>query len=194
VFLGRFVAVGRAFVPFTAGLSGMRLRKFAPMSVLAGLVWSSVTVGLGYTLGSNWSLIEKWLKSLSAGIVVLAVLTALIGRDVAVGLAATDPDRRGMETVPYRALRVRSDAVRGFRPHPLFAAQLPWPSSDGWSDRGDGAGMAVRRYRRHYLGPGAVRRAGQDGRTIRRRTAHSGTGFGGECDRDARQSDLGWSS
>src|SRR5229473_2976634 len=71
VFLGRFVAVGRAFVPFTAGLSGMRLRKFAPMSVLAGLVWSSVTVGLGYTLGSNWSLIEKWLKSLSAGIVVL---------------------------------------------------------------------------------------------------------------------------
>jgi membrane protein DedA with SNARE-associated domain len=78
VFLGRFVAVGRAFVPFTAGLSGMRIRKFLPMSVLAGLVWSSVTVGLGYTLGSNWSLIEKWLKSLSAGILVLAVLTALI--------------------------------------------------------------------------------------------------------------------
>ena len=78
VFLGRFVAVGRAFVPFTAGLSGMRLRKFLPTSVLAGLAWSSVTVGLGYTLGSNWSLIEKWLKSLSAGIVVLAVLTGLM--------------------------------------------------------------------------------------------------------------------
>ena len=39
VFVGRFVAVGRAFVPFTAGLSGMRIRKFVPMSVLAGLVW-----------------------------------------------------------------------------------------------------------------------------------------------------------
>ncbi len=78
VFLGRFVAVGRAFVPFTAGLSGMRIRKFVPTSVLAGSVWSSVTVGLGYTLGSNWSLIEKWLKSLSAGIVVLAVLTGLM--------------------------------------------------------------------------------------------------------------------
>lgn len=78
VFVGRFVAVGRAFVPFTAGLSGMRLRKFVPMSVLAGLVWSSVVVGLGYTLGSNWRLVEKWLKSLSAGIVVLAVLTGLM--------------------------------------------------------------------------------------------------------------------
>jgi membrane protein DedA with SNARE-associated domain len=78
VFVGRFVAVGRAFVPFTAGLSGMRFRKFVPMSVLAGLVWSSVVVGLGYTLGSNWSLIEKWLKSVSLGIVVLAVLTGLV--------------------------------------------------------------------------------------------------------------------
>ncbi len=78
VFVGRFVAVGRAFVPFTAGLSGMRIRKFVPVSVLAGLVWSSVVVGLGYTLGSNWNLIEKWLKSLSAGIVVLAILTGLI--------------------------------------------------------------------------------------------------------------------
>jgi membrane protein DedA with SNARE-associated domain len=79
VFVGRFVAVGRAFVPFTAGLSGMRLPKFLPMSVLAGLVWASVVVGLGYTLGSNWSLIGKWLKSVSLGIVVLAVLTGLVG-------------------------------------------------------------------------------------------------------------------
>ena len=78
VFVGRFVAVGRAFVPFTAGLSGMRIRKFAPMSFLAGLVWASVTVGLGYTVGSNWHLVEKWLKSLSAGIVVLAILTGLM--------------------------------------------------------------------------------------------------------------------
>ena len=79
VFVGRFVAVGRAFVPFTAGLSGMRLRKFLPMSVLAGLVWASIVVGLGYTLGSNWSLIGKWLKSVSLGIVVLAVFTGLVG-------------------------------------------------------------------------------------------------------------------
>jgi undecaprenyl-diphosphatase len=78
VFVGRFVAVGRAFVPFTAGLSGMRLRKFAPIAVLGGLVWAAVTVGLGYTLGSNWRLVEKWLKSLSAGIIVLAILTGLI--------------------------------------------------------------------------------------------------------------------
>jgi membrane protein DedA with SNARE-associated domain len=77
VFVGRFVAAGRAFIPFAAGVSGMRVRNFAPISALAGLMWASVTVGLGYTLGSNWRLVEKWLKSLSAGIVVLAILTGL---------------------------------------------------------------------------------------------------------------------
>ena len=78
VFVGRFVAVGRAFVPFTAGLSAMRLRNFAPIVVIGGLVWASVTVGLGYALGSNWELIRKSLESLSAGIVVLAILTGLM--------------------------------------------------------------------------------------------------------------------
>jgi membrane protein DedA with SNARE-associated domain len=78
VFVGRFVAVGRAFVPFTAGLSGMRARKFIPISLAASVVWAGVVVGVGYMLGSNWRLVEKYLKSLSAGIVVLAILTALM--------------------------------------------------------------------------------------------------------------------
>ena len=43
VFVGRFVAVGRAFVPFTAGLSGMRLRNFVPIAVLGG-----IGVGVGH--------------------------------------------------------------------------------------------------------------------------------------------------
>src|SRR5579864_592144 len=78
VLVGRFVAIGRAFVPFTAGLSGMRGRKFIPIAIAAGIVWAAVVVGLGYTLGSNWRLVEKYLKSLSAGIIVLAILTALM--------------------------------------------------------------------------------------------------------------------
>jgi len=78
VFVGRFVAVGRAFVPFTAGLSGMRPRRFVPISIASGILWACFVVGLGYMLGSNWRLVEKYLKSLSAGIVVLAILTALM--------------------------------------------------------------------------------------------------------------------
>jgi membrane protein DedA with SNARE-associated domain len=78
VLIGRFVAIGRAFVPFTAGLSGMRARKFIPISLAAGIVWAIVVVGLGYMLGSNWRLVEKYLKSVSAGIIVLAILTAIM--------------------------------------------------------------------------------------------------------------------
>src|SRR6202158_1629702 len=78
VLIGRFVAIGRSFVPLPAGLSGMRARKFVPISIAAGIVWAAVVVGLGYMLGSNWRLVEKYLKSLSAGIVVLAILTALM--------------------------------------------------------------------------------------------------------------------
>jgi membrane protein DedA with SNARE-associated domain len=78
VFVGRFVTVGRDFVPFAAGLSGMRARRFIPMAIVAGLMWASVAVGLGYMLGSNWRLVEKWLKSLSVGIVVVAILTGLM--------------------------------------------------------------------------------------------------------------------
>jgi membrane protein DedA with SNARE-associated domain len=78
VLVGRFVAIGRAFVPFTAGLSGLRARRFVPIAIAAGIMWAAVVVGLGYMLGSNWRLVEKYLKSLSAGIIVLAILTALM--------------------------------------------------------------------------------------------------------------------
>src|SRR6266478_9573038 len=45
VLIGRFVAIGRAFVPFAAGLSGMRARRFVPISIAAGLVWAASVVG-----------------------------------------------------------------------------------------------------------------------------------------------------
>jgi undecaprenyl-diphosphatase len=78
VLIGRFIAVGRAFVPFAAGLSEMPARRFMPMAVFAGVVWGGAIVALGYVLGSNWRLVERWLRSLGAGILILFVLTILM--------------------------------------------------------------------------------------------------------------------
>ncbi len=78
VLIGRFIAVGRAFVPFAAGLSEMPARRFMPMAVIAGVVWGGAVVALGYVLGSNWRLVERWLRSLGAGIVILFALTVLM--------------------------------------------------------------------------------------------------------------------
>ena len=45
VFIGRFVAFARAFIPGLAGMSGMRYRVFLLFNALGGIVW-----GVGYTL------------------------------------------------------------------------------------------------------------------------------------------------
>src|SRR5690242_14480870 len=78
VLVGRFVAVGRAFVPFAAGLSEMPGRRFIPIAVIAGVLWGGVVVALGFVLGSNWRLVEGWLRSLGAGILILFVITILM--------------------------------------------------------------------------------------------------------------------
>jgi membrane protein DedA with SNARE-associated domain len=75
VVVGRFVAVGRAFTPFAAGLYKMPPGRFLAMAVIGGLLWGLFTVGLGYLLASNLTLLETWLRSISAGIVIFLVLS-----------------------------------------------------------------------------------------------------------------------
>jgi len=75
VLAARFVAVGRAFAPFAAGLSGMRARRFMPMAVVSGLLWGGALVALGFLLGSKWRVVETWVRSLGVGIFVLFAFT-----------------------------------------------------------------------------------------------------------------------
>src|SRR5258707_6521918 len=49
VFVGRFVAVGRAFVPFTAGLSGMGPEKIMAKAAHSGCGWGSLFVGHAFS-------------------------------------------------------------------------------------------------------------------------------------------------
>jgi membrane protein DedA with SNARE-associated domain len=78
VLVGRFVAVGRAFTPFTAGLSKMPWRRFAPIAIVSGAIWGGIVASLGYLLGSNWQIVERWLKALGAGTVALIAMTILM--------------------------------------------------------------------------------------------------------------------
>jgi membrane protein DedA with SNARE-associated domain len=73
--VGRFVAVGRAFIPFTAGLYEMRVRRFLPIALFAGVLWGAVVVALGYLVGAHLSLVEQWLGSLGLGIFILFLVT-----------------------------------------------------------------------------------------------------------------------
>jgi membrane protein DedA with SNARE-associated domain len=57
VFLGRFIAPIRAFIPVTAGAVGMPARTFVTFDIPAILLWASVHILPGMEAGS---LLEQW--------------------------------------------------------------------------------------------------------------------------------------
>ena len=86
VFLGRFIAFLRAFVPFLAGVAHMRYRKFLVYNAAGGLVWGVGSVLLGYLAGNSYSMIEdalgKWAGIAIAAVVVAALLAWAIYRRI----------------------------------------------------------------------------------------------------------------
>ncbi|MEV4617859.1 DedA family protein [Asanoa sp. NPDC049573] len=79
VFLGRFIAFLRAFVPFGAGVAHMHYRKFLAYNAAGGVVWGVGSVLLGYLAGHSYTMIEdalgKW-AAIGIGAVVVAALLA----------------------------------------------------------------------------------------------------------------------
>lgn len=77
VFLGRFVAVLRAWAAFLAGTNRMRWPKFLVFNAAGGILWAVVYGMLGYFLGNNLPLLHKVISILGIGGVVLAVVVAV---------------------------------------------------------------------------------------------------------------------
>ena len=77
IFIGRFIALLRAWAAFFAGLNRMHYSTFLLYNALGGIVWA-VSVGLlGYLFGAHLPMLEKWLGNFSyilLGLVVVAIL------------------------------------------------------------------------------------------------------------------------
>jgi membrane-associated protein len=86
VFLGRFIAFLRAFVPFLAGAAHMHYRKFLLYNAAGGVVWGVGSVLLGYLAGNSYTMIEgalgKWAAIAIGAVVVAALLAWVIYRRV----------------------------------------------------------------------------------------------------------------
>lgn len=78
VFLGRFVAVLRAWAAFLAGTNRMRWPKFLFFNAAGGILWALVFGLLGYFLGNNLPLLHKVIDVLGIGGVVLAVIVVTV--------------------------------------------------------------------------------------------------------------------
>jgi undecaprenyl-diphosphatase len=77
IFLGRFVGLIRAVIPFVAGMSGMEARRFYPWNVASAIVWAASHLLAGYFLGQAWRAVEIW--STRFGVVLAAVLLLALG-------------------------------------------------------------------------------------------------------------------
>jgi membrane protein DedA with SNARE-associated domain len=73
VFVGRFVAVLRAFAALLAGINQMEWRRFLLFNVAGGVVWATVIGTAGYNLGKQ----ARHLLG-TAGIIILVVASVLL--------------------------------------------------------------------------------------------------------------------
>lgn len=75
VFVGRLMPLIRSLISLPAGLNGMRLRLFLPLTLAGTLLWNSLMAGAGYLLGARWDELLVFTKQYERG--VLVVLAAL---------------------------------------------------------------------------------------------------------------------
>jgi len=97
VFLGRFVGLVRAVMPFLAGSSGMRLRRFLPYDIVGAGIWACIPLILGYVFWQHFDKVLDWAAKgalwLGTAIVVVVIIVWLVRR-------LRDPERR-RETVAW---------------------------------------------------------------------------------------------
>lgn len=72
IFIGHSLPGIRSVISFPAGLAKMDLKKFMTFTFAGALVWNTVLVTAGYTLGENW--IQFWERTDGLEWVILGVL------------------------------------------------------------------------------------------------------------------------
>ena len=79
VLIGRLVPLVRSLISIPAGMARMNFGVFLFFTTIGSLIWNSVLVYLGATVGSNWSTIAGYMDTYSNVVVsILGVLFVLL--------------------------------------------------------------------------------------------------------------------
>ena len=78
IFLGRFFPFIRTFVPFIAGMGGMKWHNFVLWNVLGGITWSTLFTLLGYFFGGI-EFVKEHFELLIVGIVAVSLVPTVVG-------------------------------------------------------------------------------------------------------------------
>ncbi|NDF15487.1 DedA family protein [bacterium] len=73
----RFIPIFRTFVPFVAGVAGMKYRKYLAWDVLGGMVWINSLLTVGYFLGQT--VYADRLDKIIVIVVFVSILPIIIG-------------------------------------------------------------------------------------------------------------------
>lgn len=72
--IGRFNSLTRAFAPFIAGSSEVRLREFIPYNIIGGIAWAIVFVLAGYIFGASYEIASKYIGRVVFGAVIVSII------------------------------------------------------------------------------------------------------------------------
>ncbi|MGH2346442.1 MAG: DedA family protein, partial [Chloroflexota bacterium] len=78
--LAHFIGHIRSFVAITAGMSRLSYRRFLSYEAAAALAWNLVWVVLGYMVGTNLGLLQRFMSGVGLGLVVAAVIGYFVYR------------------------------------------------------------------------------------------------------------------
>lgn len=78
IFLGRFFPFIRTFVPFLAGMGGMKWHNFFMFNVIGGITWSTLFILLGYFFGGI-PFVQEHFELLIVAIVIVSVIPTVVG-------------------------------------------------------------------------------------------------------------------
>jgi membrane protein DedA with SNARE-associated domain len=76
VFASRLLPVVRTFISLPAGIAEMPFLRFSLYTFLGCLPWTFALAALGYGLGSQWQVVEQFLRPISIAIALLVVAVA----------------------------------------------------------------------------------------------------------------------
>lgn len=78
VITGRFVAIIRSFVPFTAGVGRMPYGRFFIFNLVGASIQTALLLLVGYFFGSQWPLIARILRDTSLVLLLLLVVAVAL--------------------------------------------------------------------------------------------------------------------
>ncbi len=74
IIMARFIPIIRTFAPIIAGVGSMHYKTFMLFNIIGGLLWATLLLGFGYSVGHYIPNAEKYLEAIIMGIIILSIL------------------------------------------------------------------------------------------------------------------------